>query len=450
METEERFINGGPVEECDGDYGYLSGFENTHSTEAEPGALPIGRNSPQKPPLGLYAEQLSGTAFTAPRAANKRSWLYRIRPSVNHGTSFQPSSHPFWKTAPCRDESDLPEMQLRWAPVDIPDEPTDFIDGVRTMTTCGDAWMQAGMAAHVYVANESMERRYFLNADGEMLVLPQQGSVRFVTEFGLIIAGPGEAVVIPRGVKFRVELIDGSARGYICENYGALLALPERGPIGANSLAESRDFLFPAAAYEDYEGPCELHRKALGKFHKAALDQSPLDVVAWRGNYAPYKYDLRRFATIGSISFDHPDPSIFTVLTSQSDTAGVANIDFVIFPERWLVMEDTFRPPWYHMNVMSEFMGLLYGVYDAKPGGFSPGAMSLHNAMLPHGPDSDAFDAASNKNLEPEKLAGTMAFMLETRFVQNPTAFASDRTRIDLEYEKCWTALPRHFKKPRK
>ncbi len=448
MKIEERFVPGGRVETCDTDFGYMPGFENTHSTEAEQGALPIGRNSPQNPPLGLYAEQLSGTAFTAPRASNKRSWLYRILPSVKHGTSFEPTTHPFWRTAPCRDESNLPETQLRWAPVDIPSDPTDFIDGVRTMTTCGDAWSQAGIASHVYVANKSMERRYFFNADGEMLVLPQQGAVRFITELGLIIAEPGEAVVIPRGVKFRVELVDGPVRGYICENYGSILSLPERGPIGANSLAESRDFLFPPAAYEDFEGPCELHRKSLGAFGKTELDHSPLDVVAWRGNYAPYKYDLRRFATIGSISFDHPDPSIFTVLTSQSDTQGVANVDFVIFPERWLVMEDTFRPPWYHMNIMSEFMGLIYGVYDAKPGGFAPGAMSLHNAMLPHGPDSEAFRDASEKQLTPEKLSGTMAFMLETRFVQNPTAFASDRGIIDQDYEKCWETLPRRFRKP--
>ncbi len=445
MKIEERFIGGGPVEGCDADYGYLSGFANTHSTEAIKGALPIGRNSPQKPPFGLYAEQLSGTAFTAPRATNKRSWLYRMRPSVKHGTGFESSQHAFWKTAPCRDENDLPAMQLRWGPIDIPDAPTDFLDGIRTMTTCGDAPTQTGIAAHVFVANKSMDRRYMMNADGEMLILLEQGSLRFVTEFGLIKASAGEIVVMPRGVKFRVELMDETARGYIGENYGSIMSLPERGPIGSNSLAAERDFLFPAAAYEDREEPCELHMKWQGKFYKTKLGHSPLDVVAWHGNYAPYKYDLRRFATVGSISFDHPDPSIFTVLTSQSDTPGVANIDFAIFPERWLAMEDTFRPPWYHVNVMSEFMGLLYGVYDAKPGGFKPGAMSLHNAMLPHGPDTDAFEDASEKELAPEKLSGTMAFMFETRLVQNPTAFASDRSRIDLDYEKCWDGLERKF-----
>lgn len=444
--TEEHILRGRQIGNIKEGGAYLSGFNNCHSTEAEEGALPIGRNSPQNPPLGLYAEQLSGTAFTAPRAHNRRSWLYRIRPSVKHGASFKPVDHEFWKTAPCRDDSDLPAMQLRWAPVDMPKEETDFVGGVRTMTTCGDAPTQTGMAAHVYVANTSMEKRAFMNCDGEMVLLPEQGKIRVVTELGVIDAGPGEIVNIPRGVKFRVELHEATARGYVLENYGALLDLPERGPIGSNSLADERDFLYPAAAYEDRDDAIEYVIKWQGKFYQAQLSHSPFDVVAWRGNYSPYKYDLRRFATIGSISFDHPDPSIFTVLTSPSDTPGTANVDFVIFPERWLVMEDTFRPPWYHTNIMSEFMGLVYGVYDAKPGGFAPGAMSLHNAMLPHGPDAEAFKAASEKDLEPEKLAGTMAFMFETRFVQNPTAFASDPARIDQDYVKCWDALPKRFK----
>ncbi len=445
MGSDERFIQGGRMDAADGDYGYLSGFENTHSTEAEPGALPIGRNSPQRPPLGLYAEQLSGTAFTAPRAANKRSWLYRIRPSVRHGVGFEPVALGDLRTAPCRDESDLPAMQLRWTPLDTPEAETDFLAGLRTMTTCGDAWTQTGMAAHAYAATASMGRRYLINADGEMLILPEHGAIRLVTEFGLLTVSPGEIGLVPRGVKFRVDLIDGPIRGYVCENYGAPFTLPERGPIGSNSLASQRDFLYPAAAYEDVDAPCALIMKSLGKLYRATLDHSPLDVVAWHGNYAPYKYDLRRFGTIGSISYDHPDPSIFTVLTSASDTPGVANCDFVVFPDRWLVMEDTFRPPWFHMNVMSEFMGLIYGVYDAKPGGFKPGAMSLHNSMLPHGPDADAFQAATTKDLEPEKLEGTLAFMFETRFVQNPTAFASDRSRIDMDYAQCWAGLERRF-----
>lgn len=448
MDVEDRIVPGGKIADGANGFGYMPGFGNTHATQAEPGALPIGRNSPQRAPLGLYAEQLSGTAFTAPRALNRRSWLYRIRPSVQHGKGFTETANAYWKTAPHRDESDLPAMQLRWSPIEIPSSPTDFVDGMRTMTSCGDAWTQSGMATHVYACNASMAQRVMMNCDGELLILPEDGALRLVTELGVLVVAPGELALVPRGVKFRVDLLADTARGFVCENYGAPLTLPERGPIGANSLADARDFLYPPAAYEDLDAPFTYQIKWLGKFYEATLAHSPMDVVAWHGNYAPYKYDLRRFATIGSISFDHPDPSIFTVLTSASDTPGTANIDFVIFPERWLVMEDTFRPPWYHTNVMSEFMGLLYGVYDAKPGGFKPGAMSLHNAMLPHGPDADAFTHASNKDLTPEKLSGTMAFMFETRFVQNPTAFASDPARIDADYADCWDELPKTFKAP--
>ncbi len=438
-------MHGGQIKHAAPDYGYSPGFGNTHSTQAEKGALPIGRNSPQQPPLGLYAEQLSGTAFTAPRAENKRSWLYRILPSVKHGTGFEEVETGSLRTGPCR-ESSLPSMQLRWQPVPIPDEPTDFLDGLATITTCGDAAMHAGMASHVYLANTSMERRAFMNADGEMLFVPQENSTKLVTEFGITIAEPGEIVVMPKGVRFRVELVEGPVRGYICENYGQALTLPERGPIGANCLANARDFLYPVAAYEDIEAEHHLFAKSGGRLFKTVLNRSPFDVVAWHGNYAPYKYDLRRFAPVGATLFDHPDPSIFTVLTSASDTSGTANVDFVIFPERWLVMEDSFRPPWYHMNVMSEFMGLIYGQYDAKPEGFKPGGMSLHNALVAHGPDTDAFAKASTKILEPEKLAGTMAFMFETRYVQEPTAFASSLDLIDMSYPDAWDGLKRNFR----
>ena len=448
VKIEEHLIKGGEFKNARPDYGYISGFGNTHSTQAEEGALPIGRNSPQQPPLGLYAEQLSGTAFTAPCAENKRSWLYRILPSVKHGTGFEEVDIGKIRTAPC-DESTLPAMQMRWQPQTIPDgEDVDFLDGLATITTAGDANTQAGIASHTYVANTSMDTKFFMNADGEILFVPQENAVRFETEFGIIIADPGEIVVVPKGVRFRVMLVGGPIRGYIAENYGVSLTLPERGPIGANCLANARDFLYPAAAYEDRQEECELFMKAGGKLYRTVLPQSPLDVVAWHGNYAPYKYDLARFAPVGATLFDHPDPSIFTVLTSPSDTPGTANIDFVIFPERWLVMEDSFRPPWYHMNVMTEFMGLIYGQYDAKPEGFKPGAMSLHNALVAHGPDADAFEKAASKSLEPEKLSGTMAFMFETRFVQHPTAYACNLDSLDWAYPDEWDRLTRKFQKP--
>ena len=443
---EQTTVNG-YAGEMDAGYDYVTGFGNHHAVSAEPGALPVGRNSPQQAPLGLYAEQLSGTAFTAPRATNRRSWFYRILPSVRQVSGYTQIDSGLIRTAPC-DESISPAGQLRWHPLPLcTDGEVDFIDGLRTIATCGDASLQQGAAIHVYVANSSMERRYFCNGDGEMLIVPQVGDLRLHTEFGIIKVSPFEIAVVPRGVKFRVEFEDDGVRGYVCENYGASFCLPERGPIGANALANERDFLYPVAAYEDREEPGELVLKVRGRLYSTQLTRSPLDVVAWHGNYAPYKYDLRRFCPVGAISFDHPDPSIYTVLTSLSDTPGVANLDLVIFPERWLVAENTFRPPWYHQNVMSEFMGLIGGVYDAKPNGFVPGGMSLHNAFLPHGPDSEAFAKASTAHLQPEKLANTMAFMFETRFILEPTEFASELKRIDTSYPDAWQGLKPMFRR---
>jgi len=413
--------------------GYMSGFGNGFETEALPGALPVGRNSPQKCAYGLYAEQLSGSPFTAPRAANERSWLYRIRPTIGNWGEFRRIDAGLWRTAPAR-EAELPPAPQRWSPLPLPEIEQSFIEGMVTISTAGDAGSSAGMGTHVYLATRSMVDEYFYNADGELLIVPERGGIRLRTEFGVIDVTPGEIVVIPRGVKFLVELHGTTARGYVCENYGAAFTLPERGPIGANCLANPRDFLTPVAAYEDREGPFPLTVKWGGVFWQGTIPRSPLDVVAWHGNYAPYKYDLRRFSPVGPILFDHADPSIFTVLTSQSATPGTANIDFVIFPERWMVGENTFRPPWYHMNIMSEFMGLIYGQYDAKPEGFLPGGISVHNTMLPHGPDLDAFTGASNAELKPHKLENTMAFMFETCFMQHMTDFAANSAQRHSSY----------------
>ncbi|HWZ51447.1 MAG TPA: homogentisate 1,2-dioxygenase [Granulicella sp.] len=423
---------------------YQSGFGNGFETEALPGALPVGRNSPQRCAYGLYAEQLSGSPFTAPRASNERSWLYRIRPTVQHWGNFRKADAGLWRTAPCV-EVELPPAPMRWSPVAIPEAPVSFLEGIRTVTTAGDAGALAGMAAHLYVITRSMRDEYFYNADGELLFVAQQGGLRLWTEFGIIDIEPGEIAIVPRGVKFRVELRGGPARGYLCENYGGAFTLPERGLIGANCLANPRDFLTPTAAYEDREGPSRMMVKWGGSLWETEMGHSPLDVVAWHGNYAPYKYDLRRFSPVGPVRFDHADPSIFTVLSSRSETPGTANVDFVCFPDRWLVSEDTFRPPWYHMNVMSEFMGLIYGQYDAKPQGFVPGGCSLHNMMLPHGPDVDAFEGASNAVLEPRRLKDTLAFMFETRFPQRVTAYAADAPERQREYGDYGQQLLRRF-----
>jgi homogentisate 1,2-dioxygenase len=422
---------------------YQSGFGNEFATEAVEGALPIGRNSPQKAPLGLYAEQLTGTAFTAPRAFNKRTWEYRIRPSVLH-EPFRPIENNLLRSSPF-DEIETTPNQLRWNALPVPQDPTDFVDGLVTIAGNGDLYSQAGISVHIYRANKTMEDRFFYNADGEMLIVPEKGRIGILTELGGLQIGPGAVAVVPRGVRFRVALGDPEVRGYICENYGSLFRIPDLGPIGANGLANPRDFETPVAWFEDREGEMEIVAKFGGKLWSAETDRSPLDVVAWHGNYAPYRYDLRRFNTIGSISFDHPDPSIFTVLTSPSAEQGVANCDFVIFPERWMVAEDTFRPPWYHRNFMSEYMGLIYGQYDAKEEGFVPGGGSLHNQMSAHGPDVEGFEKASNVELEPQKYEDTLAFMFESRYIIRPTKFAMETDALQGDYFECWQGLTNKF-----
>ena len=421
---------------------YQSGFGNEYATEAIPGTLPQGRNSPQRVAHGLYAELLSGAAFTAPRHTNRRTWLYRRQPSVVSG-GYEALPQAFIKTG-AQGGVAMPPDPLRWHPVPIPSEPLDFVDGLRTMVVNGDADAQVGMAAHLYLANRSMDRRAFVNADGELLVVPQQGALTITTECGVLHVKPGEIALLPRGMVFKVG-VDGPSRGYVCENYGAAFRLPDLGPIGSNGLANARDFQAPVAAFEDIGGPYEIVKKYGGTLWRAPQQHTPFNVVAWHGSLAPLKYDTANFMTLGSISFDHPDPSIFTVLTSPSDTPGWANCDFVIFPPRWLVAEDTFRPPWYHRNVMSEFMGLVYGQYDAKPEGFKPGGASLHNCMVPHGPDEEAFDKASSAPLAPHKLDDTLAFMFESRWRFHPTEFALKGGALDTNYAGCWAGLADHF-----
>ncbi|MGE2716216.1 homogentisate 1,2-dioxygenase [Mycolicibacterium litorale] len=422
---------------------YLPGFGNHHVTEAVPGALPEGRNSPQKAPLGLYAEQISGTAFTAPRQDNRRSWVYRIRPSAQH-PRFERWSHETLLSSPIANPVPDPN-RLRWDAFPLPSGEKNFVESLFTIGGTGDVRSQDGVAIHMYMATKSMDREYFVDSDGELLIVPESGNLRIFTELGVLDVSQGEIAVIPRGIRFKVELRDGVARGYILENYGHLLSLPELGPIGANGLANHRDFLAPKAAFEDREEAVVLYQKYCGNLWFAEYDHSPLDVVGWHGNYTPYKYDLRKFMVIGTTSFDHPDPSIYTVLTSPSGKPGTANADFVVFAPRWLVGENTFRPPWFHRNIMSEFMGLLWGVYDAKAEGFVPGGASLHNCFTSHGPDRDTYERASTIDLEPHKVDGTMAFMFETRLPIIPTAQAMAAANLQSGYDDVWRGIERHF-----
>ena len=421
------------------DLSYLSGFGNQFATETVPGALPQGRNSPQRAPFDLYAEQISGTAFTAPRAENRRTWMYRRQPSVVTGR-YQPFAQTLW-TSGAAGGVLAPPDPLRWFPFPIPQTGLDFVEGLRTLVANGDVDSQTGLAALVYLANRSMQRRALINSDAEMLLLPQQGRLVVRTELGVLEARPGEVLLLPRGLAFKVELPDGPSRGYVAENYGAAFRLPELGPIGSNGLANARDFLSPVAALETEPGDYQIIKKFGGRLWRNTQRASPFNVLAWHGNLAPCKYDTANFMTLGSISFDHPDPSIFTVLTSPSDTPGTANCDFVIFPPRWMVAENTFRPAWYHRNLMSEFMGLVLGQYDAKPEGFKPGGASLHNCMVPHGPDAEAFDKATHMPLAPHKLDNTLAFMFESRWRFVPTEFAMTGGSLDLGYADCWAGL---------
>ncbi|GJL82476.1 MAG: homogentisate 1,2-dioxygenase [marine bacterium B5-7] len=422
---------------------YMRGFGNEHSSEALPGALPEGRFSPQRCPYDLYAEKLTATAFTAPRHSNRRTWFYRIRPSAIQD-EFHPIDVGLIRTGPIMDYPPLPNP-LRWDPLPLPDAPTDFIDGLVTLAANGNAALGVGIGIHLYLANTSMEDRFFYNADGEMLLVPQSGRLILHTECGIIEVSPGEIAVIPRGIRFRVVLPDGASRGYVCENYGASYILPDRGPVGSDGYSNDRDFLTPVAAFEDRKGDFTLTCKYGGGLFESNVAHSPLDVVAWVGTSVPYKYDLSRFNTMGTVSYDHPDPSIYTVLTSPSDTPGVANIDFVIFPERWMVAEDTFRPPWYHRNVMSEFMGLIYGVYDAKERGFEPGGASLHNCMTAHGPEADVFNKASSVELKPDRYTDTLAFMFESRYPIQPSRYAMECSARQHDYVDCWKGIARHF-----
>ena len=417
---------------------YNTGMGNEFSSEAVAGALPIGQNSPQQSPFGLYTEQLSGTPFTVPRANARRVWMYRIRPSAIH-----PPYRRIDSRLMCGEIAEPTPNRLRWDPLPIPEEPTDFVDGMTTLLATADTAM-TGVTVHVFAANRDMQR-VFWNADGELLMIPQQGRLSLATELGLLVVAPGEIVVIPRGIRFRVTLPDGTARGYVCENHGAALRLPDLGPIGANGLANPRDFLAPVAWFEERDEPTRVVQKYMGCLWEATLGHSPLDVVAWHGNLTPYKYDLSRFNVINTVSFDHPDPSIFTVLTAPTEQPGVANLDFVIFPPRWMVAENTFRPPWFHRNVMNECMGLVHGSYDAKEGGFLPGGLSLHGIMSAHGPDAASAERAMHETLVPRKMDNTLAFMFETRMVLHPTRHALSVPQLQTDYDAVWDGLNKNF-----
>eukprot|EP01091_Cochliopodium_minus_P012652 TRINITY_DN3878_c0_g1_i1.p1 TRINITY_DN3878_c0_g1~~TRINITY_DN3878_c0_g1_i1.p1 ORF type:complete len:431 (-),score=119.29 TRINITY_DN3878_c0_g1_i1:49-1341(-) len=425
--------------EKDKKYDYLVGFGNHHATEAVKGVLPIGQNSPQKCEKGLYAEQLSGTAFTVPRLSNSRSWLYRIKPSVCHTPLKETENGEI-----SYDFSEIDPNQIRWLPYQFDKKGSTFVSGMKTITGSGDPCMKEGLAIHVYTADTSMKDTAFCNSDGDFLIVPQKGALDIQTEFGWLYVSPGEIVVIPRGIRYAVNLEEES-RGYILEVFTGHFKLPDLGPIGANGLANPRDFLAPVANFEDRDCEFTLIQKYAGKLFTAKYKESVFNVVGWHGNYYPYKYDLSRFHVMNSVSFDHPDPSIFTVLTCPTNEVGVACADFVIFPPRWQVIEKSFRPPYFHRNTMSEYMGLIFGKYEAKEEGFLPGGGSLHSCMISHGPDTQCYEKESTKELIPERIENTLAFMFETTYILKLTNYGKN-TKKQENYYECWSGLKNNFR----
>lgn len=418
---------------------YLTGFGNEHLSEALAGALPIGRNSPQKLPYGLYAEQVNGSPFTAPRAENQRSWVYRIYPTA--------AAQGPWSRMPNLhlDEPETPQEsspeRYRWRPWTSTAADVDFVDSLFRMCQSGGSRELRGMSLYAYWANRSMERRLFSSIDGELLILPQSGSLRVRTEMGVLFAEPGEMVLLPRGMRFSVDPLDETCRGFVCENMGMPFRLPERGLIGANGLANERDFLIPVAAFEVDDSKFESIAKFGGRTWRSSLKRTPFDVVAWHGTYAPCKYDLRRFNAIHSVSYDHTDPSVFTALTSPSGVAGVANVDFAVLPPRWLVANDTFRPPYYHRNIMSEIVISLRGSPESRGKDYKIGSSHIHNSMAPHGPDPDILQKASNTSLEP-RWEDTLMVMFESFLPYTVTAEALRSPNRDTSYESNWDATP--------
>lgn len=425
------------------------GFNGFSQSEALPGALPRRQNSPQHPPYGLYPELLSGSAFTVPRTCNRYSWLYRIRPSVRHGApDHEHFVHPTWVSPPFSHV--CPPVQYHFRPSPPVQEGVDFIDGSITMAAHGSPVAQDGCSANTYSASASMSssRRFLRNIDADILILPQEGALDIRTEFGNLRVGPWELAIVQRGMTCQINLADGTelAKGYFLENFGDQFVIPDLGPIGISSgLAHPRHFIAPEACFEEEEGDFQLVTKAEGHLFRSSLSYSPLDVVAWYGNFTPYKYDMRLFMAINTVTHDHPDPSIGTVLSSYTGKPGLANVDFVIFPPRWMVGEGTFRPPWFHRNYMSEFMGFIQGSYDAKPDVMAPGACTIHNKFRPHGPDATAVAKGTAADVsKPDRYSGSLAFMWETRLAWHPTEWALAHLH-NTPYPLCWEKLEKRF-----
>lgn len=438
-------------------YKYLRGFfGDGYQSEALEGAVPEKYNSPQLAPHGLYAEQLSGTPFTKGRRVLERTWLYKIQPSAGHQrAAYRPVSNPSAFPMLLKPKHATP-AQKRWPPVPLPadSQQIDWVHGMVCTAGAGSEETKAGIRIYHYAANISMGNSSFCSSDGDILILPEKGELDVVTEMGRMQVRPGEVCCIQRGIKYKVDIVDGKAvRGYACETFEGAFHPPDLGPMGTNGLANPRDFMRPSAWYEDKQCDWMHYQKFLGEMFELPQSRSPFDTVGWHGNYIPWKYDLARFCAINSVTYDHVDPSSFTVVTSQTGgrEPGTASCDFVIFPPRWMVQEGTFRPPYYHRNCMSEYMGNISGQYEAKAQGFVPGAATLHSCMAGHGPDVQGFEGAIKIDTTKPMHLGfdNLAFMFESAYILRLTDYAVTTNPAEADYWKVWQGFRKMFMQAR-
>jgi len=423
-----------------------TGFGNVHQSEDLPDALPRDQNSPRRVAYGLYAEQVNGSGFVAPRHENRRSWLYRVRPSADQSPAVAlPQGFLAGDFL-----AEPPEPNLAgWAPLPLPTVATDFVDGLATLGGAGSARLRRGYAVHVYAANRGMEDRCFGNADGDLLILPEQGALTLLTELGPLEVAPGQVALVPRGIRFSVLVSVGGARGYVAESFGRPFGLPDRGPVGANGLADARHFRAPSAWHEDRVSlGYRVTAKLAGRLFESTQDHSPFDVAAWQGNHVPTVYDLDAFSPVGNARFDHGDPSIHTVLSAPMDEQGAHTLDLVAFVARWDVTEHTFRPPYFHRNVTTELNGIVRdAVVPGSP--FVPGCFFLTPSLVPHGVVAASVErhlAEAAAESPRRSSESSLWFQFETALPFVPTPWARDAAHRIADWPLVWGAYRKHFR----
>ncbi|RSL87550.1 hypothetical protein CDV31_016235 [Fusarium ambrosium] len=418
-------------------YTYLNGLGNLHQSEAFPDAVPLVNSYPQHAKYGLRSEKVSGTSFTAtPRSQNLWSFLYRARPSYNHGT-FELWNQHLETANPSRPKHLTPNSYV-WPTFNVTkgDWTAQHLLGGN-----GSPTDKTGVAIWLFHVNKDMPpQTVFSSQDGEALIVPQTGALDIQTEYGKLLVRQQEIAVIPRGIKYRVTLPEGKeARGYVLELYQGHFRLPELGIIGSIGLANPRDFQVPTASFDgkiesqgdtqvavanDGRGEWTIISRLDTKLWFATQDSTPFDVAGWQGTLYPYKYDVRRFNYIGNLNYDHADPSVFVVLTSQSygKEPGTAVVDFAAVGEHWHPAQHTLRVPWYHRNTASEFVFPIIAEQDPKSrlntsDTFGPWGAWLNANMVTHGSNEQEYAEWQAKDtLTPMKLQdfGVTSAIIET------------------------------------